>query len=146
MQVEFDQVSTTSFPDQEFSSEEEGSSVDDIDVSSLHPNRNKGQRHWDEQGAQQEMVLTEQEPPQPPRTALKDSRVNFRLGIGGLQAKVDYRADPAPKVSPPAPPTVPSLPLLLMQRALLGDEEAKAECLRFLGNVPSKEHDTYASD
>ena len=35
----------------------------------------------------------EHEPPQSPRTALKDSTVNLRLGTGGLQAKVDYRAD-----------------------------------------------------
>ena len=31
---------------------------------------------------------------------------------------------------------------MLTQRALLGDEEAKAECLCLLGNVPSQEHDT----
>ena len=48
------------------------------------------------------MVLTEQEPPQPPPTTQKDPRVNLRLGIGGLQAKVDYRADTAPKVPQPA--------------------------------------------
>ena len=121
--------------------EEEGSSVDDSDVSSLHPNRDKENRHWDERSTWQETVLTEQEPPRLPYTALKDSGVNFRLGTGGLQAKVDYRPDPAPKVPPPAPFTVPSLPPLLTQ-ALLGDEESKAECLHLLGNVPSQEHDT----
>ena len=74
----------------------------------------------------------EQEPPRPPCTTLKDSR----------PTKVDYSADPRPKIPPPAPPTVSSLPPLVTQRALLGDEEAKAECLRLLGNVPSQEHDT----
>ena len=60
-------------------------------------------------------VLTEQEPAIPPCTTLKDSRVNFRLGTGGLQMKVDYRADPAFKVQPPAPSTIPFLPPLLAQ-------------------------------
>ena len=78
------------------------------------------------------MMLKEQEPPQPPHTTLKDPRVNLRLGTGGFQAKVDT----APKVPPPAPSTMPFLPLLLTQ-ALLGDEKAKAERLRLLGNVPS---------
>ena len=87
------------------------------------------------------MVLSEQEPPRPHRTDLRDSRVNFRLGTGDLQAKVDYRADPAPKIPPPAPPTTPSLPPLLMQRFLLGDEEAKAECMQLLGSVSSQEQD-----
>ena len=85
---------------------------------------------WDQRGAWQE--VSEQEPTRPPRTALKDSRVNFMLGTGGLQAKVDYRADPAPKIPPSAPTTAPSLPPLLTQHALPWDEEAKAECLRLL--------------
>ena len=76
-----------------------------------------------------------------PTTSLKDSRVNFRLGTG-LQAKVDYRADPAPKIPPPTPPTVTSLSLLITQHALLGDEEAKTECLRLLGNVHSQKQET----
>ena len=140
--VESDKVSLPSSPDsREFSLEEEDSSVADSDVSSLHPNRDKGQRHWVERDARQKTVLMEQEPAISPRIAVKDSRVNFRLGTGGLQAKVDYRADPAPKVPPPAPSTIPSLSPLLAQRALLEDEEAKAECLRLLGNVPSQEHD-----
>ena len=84
----------------------------------------------------------EQEPPRPPHTSLKDSRVNFRLGAGCLEAKVDYRADIVPKIPPPAPPTVPSLLPLLTQQPLLGDEEATAKCLRLLGNVPLQEQDT----
>ena len=63
------------------------------------------------------------------------------MGTSGLQAKVDYRADLAPKALPPVPLTVTSL-LPLLTRALLGDEEAKAECLRLLSNVPSQEQDT----
>ena len=55
----------------------------------------------------------EQEPPRPPCTARKDLSVNLRLGTGGLQVKVDYAADTAPKVPPPAPSTIPSLPPLL---------------------------------
>ena len=53
----------------EFSSVEEGSLVANSDISSLYPNRDKGQRHWDECCDQQEMVLTEQ---RSPCTALKD--------------------------------------------------------------------------
>ena len=30
----------------------------------------------------------------------------------------------------------------MLTRALLGDEEAKGECLHLLGNVPSQEQDT----
>ena len=81
--------------------------------------------------------MSEQEPTRSPHTAMKDSRVNFRLGTG-LQAKVDYRADPAPKIPPPAPTTTSSLPPLFTQGALLGDEEAKAECLQLLGSVTSQ--------
>ena len=81
--------------------------------------------------------MSEQEPP---RTAL--NRVNFRLGTGGLQAKVDYSADTAPKIHPPAQTTTPSSPPSLTQRALLGDEEARAECLRLLGSVASQEETT----
>ena len=40
------------------------------------------------------------------------------------------------------PTTAPSLPPLLLQRTLLGDEEGKAECLRLLGSVPSQDQDT----
>ena len=95
-EVESDQASPSSH---EVSSEEEGSSVDDSDVSSLPPNRDKGPRHWDERGARP-MLLPEQEPAMPAHTALTDSRVNFRLGTGGLQVKMDYRADPALKIPP----------------------------------------------
>ena len=37
---------------------------------------------------------------------------------------VDYRA---PKIPPPAPSTIPSLPPVAHTHALLGDEETKAE-------------------
>ena len=47
--------------------------------------------------------------------------------------------DTAPKIPPPAPTTAPSLPQLLTQRALLGDEEARAKCLGLLGSVASQE-------
>ena len=109
--VESDQASPPSTPD----SDKISSEVAESDVSSLHPNRAKGQRHWDEQGSQP-TALTEQEPAMHPNTTLKDSRVNFRLGTGRLHAKVDYRADSAPKVPPPAPTTVPSLPPLLTNK------------------------------
>ena len=47
-QVESNQVSPPSSPDsQKFSTEEDGSSGDDSDVSSLHPKRDKLHRHWD---------------------------------------------------------------------------------------------------
>ena len=52
------------------------SSVATVTSRPYTSNRDKGQRHLDECGDQQEMVLTEQ---RSPRTALKDSRVNFRL-------------------------------------------------------------------
>ena len=45
----------------------------------------------------------------PPRTALKDSKVNFRLGTGSLQVKVEYSTDPAAK-APPLTLTIPTLP------------------------------------
>ena len=93
-----------SIPDSRgFTSEEDGS-TDNSEASPRQPNRDKGHRHWDERGARQEMELSEQEPTRPPRTALKDSRVNFRLG---LQAKV---ANTAPKIPPPAPAATPSSP------------------------------------
>ena len=59
----------------------------------------------------------EQESLRSPRTALKDPRVNLRLGTGGLQAIVDHRADAAPKGPPPAPSTIPSLSPLPTQGA-----------------------------
>ena len=118
---------------------EEDGSTDDSEALPCQPNRDKGHRHWDARGARQEMELSEQEPTQPLRTALKDSRVNFRLGMGGLQVKVDYGTDTAPKIPPPAPTATPSLPPSLTQRALMGEEEARAECLRLLGSVTSQE-------
>ena len=78
--------------------EEEGSSVADSDVLSLYPNTRD--RDTGMSGARQETVFTEQEPPQSPRTALKDPRVNLRFGTGSLQVIVDHTADTAPKVPP----------------------------------------------
>ena len=55
---------------------------------------------------------------------------------------MDYRVDTAPKIPPPAPTAFPSLSPSLTQRALLGYEEARAQCLQLLGSVASQEGTT----
>ena len=56
--------------------------------------------------------------PAPPEAVLPNSSVNFRLGLGGLQAKEDYGE---PKAFPPAPmPSTCSVPVDLLQRLALG--------------------------
>ena len=72
---------------------------------------------------------------------LKDSRVNFRLGTGGLQAKANYRVDSCSMAQPPAHPANNALLVLLVQLALLSYEESKAECLRLTGAVQPERQD-----
>ena len=59
------------------------------------PNRDKGQRHWDDLSTQsQGLHSLEESRSTHIDISLKDSGVNFWLGLEGLQTKVDYTVDP----------------------------------------------------